>query len=244
MSLYGIIISFSILVALLLCEKIVKHENKDPGLLWDLSIWVIIFGIAGGRIYHVLDFLPLYLSDPSKIIQVWNGGLGIIGAIFGGAVGAFLYLKIKKEPKTFWFDLGFLILPLSQSVARWGNFVNHENYGLPTDVPWGQYIPTEFRYKGLEDTEKYHPIYLYESVLNFLLFLILAYLYKTNKVKLGTGLMTCIYLTGYFSIRFLIEFFRLNPWKMLGLNVAQMISILVIIPNLSVLIANYRNKKR
>ena len=244
MSPYGIIISFSILVALLLCEKIVKKEGKDPDLLWGMSIWVIVFGIIGARIYHVLDYLPFYLYEPLKIFQIWHGGLGIIGAIFGGALGAYLYLKIKKQNKTFWFDLGFLVLPLSQSIARWGNFINHENYGLPTNVPWGQYIPTEFRYKGLENVERYHPIYLYESILDLLLFLILGYLYKTTKIKLGSGVITSIYLTGYFSIRFVLEFFRLNPWKMLGLNIAQMISILIIIPNLSVLIANFRYKKR
>lgn len=208
-SLYGITISVSILSCLLVSEKIFPEKRKQ---IWDAGLYCVLGGIVGARFYHVLDFLELYLSDPILILKIWNGGLGIWGAIVGGIAGLFIYSKKSGESFFEISDVIATVMPFGQAIGRWGNFFNSELMGRNTKLPWG--------------VNGQHPLFLYESLLNLGLF---AFLVKTSGDRKKRGCLTSRYLAGYAVIRFFLEFLRVDPWKIGGLNVAQMVSILALL---------------
>jgi len=229
---YGIIIATSIFLSLLFAQKLIK--KKDEEILWGVSFWAILCGIIGARIYHILDYFELYSQNPIEIFKIWHGGLGIWGALAGGFLGAVVYLKIKNEKILPWIDVISVVVPLGQAVGRWGNFFNKEIFGFPTTLPWGMYLEPIKRPDEFLKYEKFHPLFIYESVLNLILFAVLYVSYKENRGKYPSGTFTALYLGGYSIIRFFLEYLRINPWKItvlqsLTLNMAQGISILVLL---------------
>lgn len=217
---YGIIISFGILISSLLGEKIIKAKNLDLNNYWGAVFWTVIFGVIGARLYHVMDYWEVYGKNTELIWQIYTGGLGIYGAVFGGLFGAFVYLTIKRESISTWLDVFAIVTPLGQAVGRWGNYVNQELYGKATSLPWAIFIKLENDY--------FHPLFLYESLLSLILFLILWKAFKKNSLVFGKGLFLAAYLLGYGLIRFWLEFLRIDPWVIGGLNIAQAISVLLI----------------
>lgn len=227
---YGLSISIAIFVSIKVAEKIIEKENED--ILWGLSLWAIVIGIISARLYHVLDYFDLYFKSPVKIFYIWDGGLGILGAILGGAIGISAYLKLRGKKILPWLDLISVVMPLGQSIGRWGNFFNKEIFGKPTTLPWGIYISPEKRPLMFFQNEKFHPLFIYESILNLILFIILYRTYRKNRNELKSGFFISLYLIGYSVIRFALEFLRIDPWTIkmtsnLILNTAQTISILL-----------------
>ena len=223
---YGLVISFSILVCVLLLRSLVEKKEEDT--LWGIAFWAILCGIVGARVYHVLDYSSYYLENPLEIFKIWNGGLGIWGALTGGFIGALVYVKKKKENTLYWLDLLSVVLPLGQAIGRWGNFFNQEIFGKPTNLPWGLYVKPENRPMDFVNYSKFHPLFIYESFLNLILFTFLFTLYKKFRGKLPNGVFLLMYLGGYSIIRFFLEFLRIDPWTIYNLNVSQCISILVL----------------
>jgi len=248
LNLYGITISLSIFLCILITQKLVVKYKKNEEIFWGLSFWTIFCGILGARLYHVLDYFDYYRYHQLDIFKIWNGGMGIWGGIFGGTLGAITYLKIKGEKIFPWLDIISVVTPLGQSVGRWGNFFNKEIFGLPTTLPWGIYIEPEKRPVEFLNYSKFHPLFIYESILNFILFLFLLILYKKTNEKTPSGTFLCIYLISYSTIRFFLEFLRINPWKIeissLFLNVSQCISILVIIISIIFIFRNNFLRKK
>lgn len=248
LNLYGITISLSIFLCILITQKLVVKYKKNEEIFWGLSFWTIFCGILGARLYHVLDYFDYYRYHQLDIFKIWNGGMGIWGGIFGGTLGAITYLKIKGEKIFPWLDIISVVTPLGQSVGRWGNFFNKEIFGLPTTLPWGVYIEPEKRPVEFLNYSKFHPLFIYESILNFILFLFLLILYKKTNEKTPSGTFLCIYLISYSTIRFFLEFLRINPWKIeissLFLNVSQCISILVIIISIIFIFRNNFLRKK
>lgn len=225
-NIYGLLVSLSIISCLFVVRSFVK--SKDSDIFWGLAFWSILCGIVGARLYHVTSNPSYYSTNLLRVFEVSKGGLGIWGAILGGAVGAFVYLKIKKQDVLSWFDLIAISLPLGQAIGRWGNFFNQEIYGLPTNLPWGIFIKSENRPTLFSNFEKFHPLFLYESILSFVLFIALFSLYKRKKDAFRSGAFLAIYLSFYSTIRFFLEYLRIDPWKVSGLNVSQCVSILVL----------------
>ena len=223
---YGILISLGILVAALSAEKLAFEKKLKIDFLWNSLFWAIVVGILCARIYHVISLWEYYSLNIAEIFKIWEGGLGIWGGIFGGVGFFILFAKIKKEPLLKWLDVAGVCLPLAQAIGRIGNFFNQELYGPPTKLPWGIYIKPENRLPKVALFDKFHPLFLYESLLNLVLFGILYKLAKKNPRK---GTLFLGYLIGYGSIRFLLEPLRLETWKISGLNVSQTISILVVL---------------
>jgi len=248
LNLYGITISLSIFLCILITQKLVVKYKKNEEIFWGLSFWTIFCGILGARLYHVLDYFDYYRYHQLDIFKIWNGGMGIWGGILGGVLGAIVYLKIKKEKILPWLDIISVVTPLGQSIGRWGNFFNKEIFGLPTALPWGIYVEPEKRPVEFLNYSKFHPLFVYESILNFILFLFLLILYKKTNEKTPSGTFLCIYLISYSTIRFFLEFLRTNPWKIeiasLFLNVSQCISILVIIISIIFIFRNNFLRKK
>ncbi len=217
---YGLLIAGGCLLAILLARKLlIKNKQYYSDVFWGVIFWMIVFGVIGARIYHVIDYRENYISSPQNIYKVWLGGLGIFGAIIGAMSALVIYTKFKKQNTGIYLDVLSIVAPIAQAVGRIGNYVNGELYGTATNLPWATSI------QGLPD--KYHPIFAYEGILNLILSFTLYKLYIVKKYKQGA--LICIYLIGYSVIRFFIEFIRASNWVEYGVNVNQIVCVIVFI---------------
>lgn len=172
MTLYGLILGLSIVTGFGLIEK-TALKYLSPTQINHLSLVTLVAGILGARLYHVIDSWFLYQADPLSAFFIWQGGLSIIGGILGGLVGSYLYFRLSQQAELLliWLDIVALNLPLSQAIGRWGNYINQELYGLPTNLPWGILIKPENRLVGFEQFSHFQPLFAYESLLMLILFL-------------------------------------------------------------------------
>lgn len=225
---YGLIIVLAISAVIFLSARLTKNKLSTDDLI-DLVFWLVLSGLIGARLYEVLILESGYFfANPLEIIKIWHGGLAIHGAIIGGVVALIVWCRNKKQD--FWqlVDVSAVVLPLAQAIGRWGNYFNQEVFGRPTNLSWG--IPIDPANRPLEFiNEKYfQPTFLYESILNLCLFLLLFFLYKKQKLKSGQYLS--VYLIGYGLIRFLMEFIRIDQTAMIGnFRWPQVFSLVIII---------------
>lgn len=236
---YGIIIVFGAILGSLLASRQAKKHGQDSEIILDLLPWLLIAGIIGARLWHV--FTPSasniaagvttenYLKNPMEILALRKGGLGIPGGIIGGAIAMIIYCKVKKLNFWQWADFIAPGLLIAQSIGRWGNFVNQEVYGRPTNLPWGILIDPQHRMRGFEAVEKYHPLFLYESLLSLIGAGVLVLIGDKFKDKLYKGDLFLGYLIWYPITRFLLEFLRLDPSPVNGININQTVMLIVAI---------------
>lgn len=227
MSFYGLFISLAVYTAVVLVEKKARKSALETAVIWDLMVVGILGGVLGARAYHVVNEWNYYVSHPREIMMIWQGGLGIFGALAGGITSMYFYSKRKHFALLPYLDLIATSLPLAQAIGRVGNFINQELYGPPTNMPWKVYIRPENRIAGYEEYEYFHPLFAYEIVLNIILMVLINYKYKKNDHLVGTGYFIWLYLSGYALIRFLLEFIRLETWKIQGINIAQLLSLII-----------------
>ncbi len=234
---YALIIILGALVAAAIAAWRAKKDGKDPEIVVDVMPWLLIGGIIGSRLWHV--FTPGYFDgittadyfrEPLRILKIWEGGLGIPGGVIGGALALFIYTKVKKISFLEWADYIAPGLLVAQGIGRWGNFINQELYGKPTNLPWAIEIDPEFRYPGFEKISHYHPLFLYESILNILAAIALLIINRFYKKKLYKGDTILLYLVLYPAIRFGLEFVRLVPsLSKSGVNINQTVMLVVMI---------------
>lgn len=256
-SYYGMIIMFAAVAAAFLVSRLLKERGEDPDLVWDGLIWALILGIIGARLYHI--FTPskssldagidtmYYLTHPLSII--WTPGvgpglrgLGIPGAIFGGAVGIYIFTRRRKIDFLMAVDVSSPGLALAQVIGRWGNFINQELYGMPTDLPWKIFISPENRIRGYEAFEYFHPLFLYESLWSLGNLMLLLWLPRKLGSRLRSGDIFLVYLITYPLGRFLLEFLRLDYVPMWGINFNQIAMLLVVIASSITLFLRHRKK--
>jgi phosphatidylglycerol:prolipoprotein diacylglycerol transferase len=250
--LYGIILMVGAVVAAFVAEREARRRGKNSEYVWDALIWVLIGGILGARLWHV--FLPsaadvarglttqFYLTHPLDLLAVWHGGLGIPGAVIGGVLALYIFCRRKKLVFAEWADIAAPALALGQAIGRWGNYVNQELYGYPTNVPWAIFIEPEYRLKGHEHQAYYHPLFLYESLWNFGNFILLLVIGRRYEKKLIPGDLFLIYLVVYPLGRFFLEFLRLDPAKLGDFNPNQMFMLVVALVSAGALILRHRKK--
>jgi phosphatidylglycerol---prolipoprotein diacylglyceryl transferase len=239
---YGIIFSFVIILGTLLAAREAKRRGEDPNLVWDGVLIVVILGLIGSRIYHVVDqWDELYKNNPLGVLYLWNGGLGIYGAIFGGILGMAIFARSAKVNMLRWLDIAAPSLLLGQAIARWSNFINRELYGTPTDLPWAVYIEPEYRVPGYEGFARFQPLFLYESIWNFLVFGVLIYLSHRQSAKLRDGDIVLLYCILYSLGRFFLESLKIGDvWTIMGLRTAQIIAAGLIIVCTAILVWRHR----
>ena len=234
---YALIIMAGVVVAAFWAARRAKKYNQDPEKVWDILTWVIIAGVIGARLWHVLTPSPAlvaqgittwyYFTHPLELINTRQGGLGIVGAVAGGVIALFIYVRVKKMSFLTWVDIIAPGLILAQAIGRWGNFVNQELYGAPSNLPWAIYIDPAHRLPGFENFSYYHPTFLYESILNLGVMLLLLYIEKRFWGRLKPGDVFLVYLIGYPVVRFFMEMLRLDSSTLGGINANQALMVVV-----------------
>ena len=230
---YGIIIVSGAIFAAWLASRLAKKAGQDPEVMWDMFPWLLVAGVIGARIWHILtppDSMvaigmdtAYYLTHPLDAINIKNGGLGIPGAVIGGVAALWIYTKKKKLDPLQWMDYIAPGLAVAQAIGRWGNFINQELYGAPTDLPWKIFIDEAHRIPGFADVAYYHPLFLYESLYNLVNAGILIWLLHQKRWKLKAGDVFLVYAIIYPVGRFLLEYLRLDASSLLNVNINQMV---------------------
>jgi phosphatidylglycerol:prolipoprotein diacylglycerol transferase len=246
---YGIILMLGALAAVFLVRWMMRRDGRDPDLAWDAFMWALVFGIIGARLWHVFtpsaDFVAryghgYYLTHPLDILFTWRGGLGMPGAIAGGALGLYIFSRRRKISFGMMLDYAAPAVALAQAIGRWGNYVNQELYGPPTDLPWGIFIRPENRLAGYAAFERFHPLFLYESLWNLGLALALLWVWRRFRNWLLPGDLFLLYLVGYPLGRFLLEFIRIDFVSAYGVNFNQAVMLLTAIVAALVIFVRHR----
>lgn len=225
---YGIIIAAAIMVALTLCMKDTKKFNYKEDDIIDAFLIALPVSIIFARLFFVVFTWESFKNDFLGIFRVWEGGLAIYGAIIGAVLSVFFYTRHKKMNMLGLLDFACVYFPLAQAIGRWGNFTNQELYGFNTDLPWGMTgnIIQMYPAPGVDGTKLVHPTFLYESILNIIVFVILLRIRKNSKVK---GTVFASYIMLYSFVRFLMEFLRTDEFGVGAIRYNQVFAVLAFI---------------
>ncbi len=234
---YGLILMSGVVAAAILSYFEAKRRGLNTEIVLDSLTWVVIGGVIGARIWHILTppasmvdqgiTTLYYLTHPLDALAIWRGGLGIPGAVAGGALAFYLYARKRGLSFGVWADIFAPGLALGQAIGRWGNFINQEVYGRPTDLPWAITIDPEHRLPEFMDIASYHPLFLYESLFNLANMVFLLWISRQHAEKLKPGDVFLTYLISYPVFRFFMEFLRLDPSFVSGINANQVMMLLV-----------------
>ncbi|QTG80012.1 prolipoprotein diacylglyceryl transferase [Arthrobacter crystallopoietes] len=226
---YALCILAGIIAALWLTDRRWKARKGPEGVVWDIAIWAIPFGIIGGRLYHVFSSPDAYFGpngDLSLIPQIWLGGLGIWGAVALGLLGAWIGCRRAGVKLTAFMDAAAPGVLLAQAIGRWGNWFNQELFGSPTDLPWGLEIDADHANfpPGAEPGTLFHPTFLYESLWNLAGVALLLLIDK--RFKLRRGMLFWLYVAYYTLGRVWIEMMRIDDAEMITLfGVTQRLNV-------------------
>jgi prolipoprotein diacylglyceryl transferase len=209
---YALCILAGILVAIWVGNRRWIARGGAPGVVGDIAVWAVPFGIVGARLYHVATDWESYFgsgADPVDALKIWQGGLGVWGAIAMGALGGWIGAKRRGIPLPPLADALAPGIVLAQAIGRFGNWFNQELFGRPTDLPWGLEIDPEFRPDRYADVETFHPTFLYEALWCVAVALILVW--ADRRFRMGHGRVFALYVALYTLGRSYIETLRVDP---------------------------------
>lgn len=221
---YGVLISLGVLLGVLVALRECRRVGFKEEDLLDFLLYAIPVGIIGARTYYVIFSWDYYSQNLGQIINIRNGGLAIHGGLIAGAIVGVIFCKIRRI--NIWQILDIVIpsVALGQAIGRWGNFINQEAYGGPTNLPWGIMV------NGV----KVHPTFLYESIIDLSVFVLLMW-YRKNKRK-NQGEVIALYLILYSIGRFFVEGMRTDSLMFLNMRVAQLISLGLVLLGISIFV--------
>lgn len=235
---YGLLVGAAVFFCLWLALKLAKRVPLAPDHIFNLAFYLVIFGLIGARLWHVVFYnFNYFLANPADIIKVWQGGLAIHGAIAAGLLTLLVYCR--RHQLSFWLVAGMLavVLPLGQAIGRVGNYFNQELFGRPCAYQWCIPINPANRPDQYVNFTHFQPVFLYESLLNLALFIMLFFVWRR---KVQSGFVALLYLGGYSIIRFITEFWRLDSAVWQGLTWVQWLCLGVLT---SVLIGLAKRKR-
>ncbi|MFE2873983.1 prolipoprotein diacylglyceryl transferase [Embleya sp. NPDC059259] len=228
---YALCIILGVVLAIWLGERRWVARGGRAGTVGDIAVWMVPFGLVGGRIYHVITTPGPYFGDggdPMQAFAVWKGGLGIWGAIALGAVGAWIGCRRRGIPLPALADALAPGIVLAQAVGRWGNWFNQELYGRETDVPWAVKIDGDHNVIDPGQAGTFHPTFLYESL--WCIGVAALVIWADRRFKLGHGRAFALYVAGYTVGRFWIEYMRVDDAEhVLGMRLNNWTAILVFV---------------
>jgi prolipoprotein diacylglyceryl transferase len=239
---YALCIIAGVIVAIWLGERRWVARGGKRGQIGDIAIWAVPFGLVGGRLYHVITDPELYFSkgaDPVAVLYIWQGGLGIWGAIALGGLGAYIGCRrmgIKFPPLADALAPGIAV---AQAIGRWGNWFNQELFGKPTTLPWGLKIDLAHRPPGFEQFATFQPTFLYECIWD--LGVAALVFWADRKFRLGHGRAFALYVMAYTAGRGWIEYLRIDHANhIFGLRVNDWTSLLVFLGALAYFVISSR----
>jgi len=213
---YGVIFAVMFVIGIYIAVNLAKSRNIKKDDILDFIPYLILSSLIMARLFHVFVYnLDFYMQNPSLIIAIWKGGISIHGAVFGGILAALVYCRKRK---LHFYDIAdIFVVPLALGVAfgRFGNLINQELYGKPTNLPWG------ITFSSISG--KRHPSQIYEAITHFITFAILLNLYKLK--SLPKGFVFWSFIIAYSFFRFITEFFRESQITLFNLTTPQLLSI-------------------
>lgn len=227
---YALAIGVGIVLGWWITDRRYRSKGGPADISVDVTMWMVVFGIVGARIYHVVSSPAAYFGEqgnPWAVVEIWNGGLGIWGAVPAGALGAWIALRrrgLRLAPFADALAPGLLV---GQAVGRLGNYFNQELYGAPTTLPWGLQIDASHRVAGYTDPELlFHPTFLYEGLWNLAMAALL--IWAARRFHLRHGRVMWLYVMLYTLGRGWIEYLRIDDAeRILGLRLNIWTSLLV-----------------
>ncbi|MBO4682181.1 MAG: prolipoprotein diacylglyceryl transferase [Clostridiales bacterium] len=230
---YGILIALALVLCIALALKQAKKYNFPDTLIYDTMLVTIPCAIIGARAYYVIFNWSIYKDNLKSIFDTRAGGLAVYGGIVLSLVGLLLMCKIRKIPFTSLADYCIVYLPLGQAIGRWGNFFNQEAFGTTTTEPWGMWSSSVQSYLSrfcpeLVALSPVHPTFLYESIADLIIFLILLQVRKKSTHSFET---TSAYFVLYGTVRFFIEGLRTDSLYIAdtGIRASQALSLLLLL---------------
>jgi prolipoprotein diacylglyceryl transferase len=227
---YGILIASSMFIGTLIALKRVRKIGITEDDLLDILLLSLPLSIIGARAYYVAFTWSSYQGDFMKMINFRNGGLAIHGGLLFAIIGIAIMSKKKNINMLSVMDLTFPFVALGQAIGRWGNYINQEAHGIATDLPWGIMV----------DGIKVHPTFLYESIGDFIIFIILFFYFNKRK---GNGDVFFLYCVLYGILRFFVEGLRTDSLMFFGFRIAQIVSLLGAIIGLIIFVIIRRKNK-
>ena len=240
---YSLCILAGVLIAYFIIVKEAQKHGYDKQKIDDLIFYVLISGIIGARLYYCIFNLDYYVANPIDIIKIWEGGLAIHGGIIGGLIAAFIYCKKQKYNMILILDFIVVGLILAQAIGRWGNFFNGEAHGPITTLSHLEslYLP-RFIIDGMYINGNYYiPTFLYESLWCFIGFILMIFIRKNKRTKIGY--LLSFYLIWYGVERFFVESLRTDSLMFFSLKIAQFVSLFMIIIGIVLFIYSYKKAK-
>lgn len=254
---YGLIIGIGVMAGLLAVTKIAKKTGQNPDDYWDLAIWGILFGVVGARLYYVAFSWDDYKDNLLNIFKLRSGGLAIYGGVIAAYITLYVWCRIKKKSMALVGDTAMPGLILGQAIGRWGNFMNREVFGDYYNGLFSMQLPVSDVRDPSDITEKIashipaganyinvHPTFLYESVWNLLVFVLLLVYRKHKKFD---GEICLLYLGGYGIGRFIIEGIRTDTLFVPGTTVpvSQVLALGMVVAAIGIdILVRVRLKKR
>lgn len=206
---YGLVMGIAIVASLSLAEWALKHQGVNTSRYTTFAICCVIGGFIGARLYHVFSEPTRYWNAPGDIVKVWEGGLGIYGAIFGGVLVGYVIAPLCRLPRGAIADAVAPSFLLAQAIGRTGNYLNQELFGRPFDGPWALEVEPRFRPAGFEDVATWHPTFLYEQVGTLLLAIVFVVLLKRWRSR-PRGILLPLYIAAYSVLRLMVEPLRVD----------------------------------
>ena len=241
---YAFAIILGIVVAIWLTDRRWVARGGRPGTTADVAVWAVPFGIVGGRIYHVITSPQAYFGaggHPVDAFKIWQGGLGIWGAVAFGALGAWIGCRRQGILLPPFADAIAPGLALAQALGRWGNWFNQELFGRPTTLPWGLEIDPAHRPAGYEQYATFHPTFLYESLWCVVIAIVL--IWADRRFTMGHGRVFLLYIALYTTGRFGFELVRIDDAnRIFGLRVNTWVAGIAFIGSVVALVWSARNR--
>jgi len=221
---YGIIFALAFLFGFLVVVREAKRTGFDIDKTINLIFWTIVFGFIGARGGFALLNWSFYAANPLMVLNIWQGGLSLFGAIISGGLFLIIYSLAKKENAWKALDLFSPALLIGMAIGRWGNFFNQDYFGIPSNYPLSLYIHPANRPWELRSFAFFHPLFLYESILCLVLFIALVLMKKKRQLEAGTIFL--FFILGYSAIRFFVEFLSIEPKVFWNLTLEQIVSFI------------------
>jgi phosphatidylglycerol:prolipoprotein diacylglycerol transferase len=217
LSYHGLLIALGIAVGAWLTGRELARRGYDGVLALGSLFFVVPLGVVGARLYHVATEYHRYINNPfPKVLETYDGGLGIYGAVAGGFLGLLLFSWYRGINALTFADAAAPGLALGQAIGRWGNYFNQELFGQPSDLPWAIRIAPQRRPTEFADATSFHPTFLYESLWDVLVCLALLWIARRFSERLKAGDVFMLYVSFYSFGRFLVETLRVDQAFVIG----------------------------